>query len=314
MRNKTPFQISTLSAAIASTLFSGYVASQDILLEEVIVTATRRAQSLQDIPINITALSEDTILRDRITDLTDIARVVPGMTVIDQGPRSASTLTVRGLSTSSITATDQSNNGGGTVGTYVGEIPLYVDLKLNDMERVEVLMGPQGTLYGAGTLGGAVRYLPNRPQADALSYQVRGDLYSLDHSSDAGYEGGGTVNIPIIDDKLAFRASVDYLDDPGFIDYNYLVREPGVSNPQPDFNDPNDVNANLKKRKMPIRRRPGPTALPCGIPMRDWTQPCPITIRTRRSVRARSTTGMLSALANTRRHTASWNQINVKTN
>lgn len=249
MRNKTPFQISTLSAAVASTLFSGYVASQDILLEEVMVTATRRAQSLQDIPINITALSADTIERNRLTDLTDIARVVPGMTVIDQGPRSSSTLTVRGLSTSSITATDQTNNGGGTVATYVGEIPLYIDLKLNDMERVEVLMGPQGTLYGAGTLGGAVRYLPNRPQADALSYQLRGDLYSLSHSDDAGYEAGGTVNVPLIDDKLAFRGSVDYLDDPGFIDYNYLVRQAGVSNPQPDFNDPNDVNANLTNKE-----------------------------------------------------------------
>ncbi len=213
------------------------------------MTATRRSESLQDIPINITALSSAIIERDRLTDLNDIARVVPGMTVVDQGPRSSQTLTVRGLNVSSITATDQSNDGGNTVGTYVGEIPLYIDLKLNDMERVEVLMGPQGTLYGAGTMGGAVRYIPNRPQADALSYQVRGDGYGLSHSDDAGYEGGGTVNVPIIADKLALRASVDYLDDPGFIDYNYLVRQAGVSNPQPDFNDPNDVNANLKQKK-----------------------------------------------------------------
>ncbi len=250
MRNKkAPFQISILSAAIASTLISGYATAQESGLEEVIVTATRRSESLQDIPINITALSSTTIERDRLTDLTDIARVVPGMTVVDQGPRSSNTLTVRGLNVSNITATDGSNDGGGTVATYVGEIPLYVDLKLNDMERVEVLMGPQGTLYGAGTMGGAVRYIPNRPQADALSVEARGDLYALSHSDDAGYEGGGTVNIPIIPDTLAFRASADYLDDPGFIDYNYLVRQAGVSNPQPDFSNPNDVNANLKGKK-----------------------------------------------------------------
>ncbi|MCB1707043.1 MAG: TonB-dependent receptor, partial [Halioglobus sp.] len=102
---------------------------------------------------------------------------------------------------------------------------------------------------GAGTLGGAVRYIPNKPQSDALSYELRGDVYDLSHSSDVGYESGGTLNIPIIEDRLAVRASVDYLDDPGFIDYNYLVREAGVSNPQPDFNNPNDVNANLKKKK-----------------------------------------------------------------
>ena len=249
MYNRASFQVSTLAAAITSTLLSTYATAQEAMLEEVVVTATRRSESLQDIPINITALNSAMIERDRLTDLVDIARVVPGMTVVDQGPRSSNTLTVRGLNVSPVNANDQDNDGGNTVGTYVGDIPLYIDLILKDMERVEVLMGPQGTLYGAGTMGGAVRYIPNRPQADALSYQVRGDVYGLSHSDDAGYEGGGTINIPIIPDTLAFRASVDYLDDPGFIDYNYLVREAGVSNPQPDFSDPNDVNANLKKQK-----------------------------------------------------------------
>lgn len=249
MRKNKRFQISTLSAAIASTLMTGYAEAQQSNLEEVIVTATRRSESLQDIPINITSLSATTIERDRLSDLSDIARVVPGMTVIDQGPRSSNTLTVRGLNVTSISATDGTNNGGGTVGTYIGEIPFYVDLKLNDMDRVEVLMGPQGTLYGAGTMGGAVRYIPNRPQTDVLSYQVRGDVYDLSESGDVGYESGGTINIPLIPDKLALRASVDYLDDPGFIDYNYLVRQAGVSNPQPNFSDPNDVNANLKSQK-----------------------------------------------------------------
>jgi outer membrane receptor protein involved in Fe transport len=114
-----------------------------------------------------------------------------------------------------------------------------------------VLRGPQGTLYGAGTMGGAVRYIPQRPQTDAFSYQVRGDVYDLSHSGDAGYEGGGTVNIPLIDDTLAFRASVDYADDPGFIDYNYLVREAGVSYPQPIPGIPAsfDRDANLKSKK-----------------------------------------------------------------
>lgn len=249
MRHNPKFQISALSAAIASTLFSGYAAAQQVVLEEVIVTATRRSSSLQEIPMSITALSGATIERDRLTNLNDVARVVPGMTVVDQGPRSAQTLTVRGLNVGSVTATDQSNDGGNTVGTYVGEIPLYIDLKLNDMDRVEVLMGPQGTLFGAGTMGGAVRYIPNRPETDARSYQLRGDGYDLAHSGDLGYEGGGTVNIPLIADRLAFRASLDYADDPGFIDYNYLVRQAGVSNPQPDFSNPSDVNANLRQKK-----------------------------------------------------------------
>lgn len=215
-------------------------------MEETIVTATRRPESTQNIPINITALDANLLNRERIENLADIARRVPGLTVVDQGPRSGNTLTVRGLTVDSIAAPDFNNDGGGAVATYVGEVPIYVDLKLNDIDRVEVLLGPQGTLYGAGTLGGAIRYIPNKPQSDALSYELRGDLYGLSHSDGAGYEAGGTINIPLIDDKLALRASLDYLDDPGFIDYDYLIRNPGVSNPQPT---PVLSDENIKSQK-----------------------------------------------------------------
>lgn len=239
------FQLSTLSAAVASTLISSYALAQSPVLEEVIVTATRRAESVQDIPLNITALSADMIQRERLSDLTDLARRVPGMTVLEQGARAADVITVRGLNLDSTGPTDGSN-GAQSVGTYVGEVPFYVDIRLNDIERVEVLIGPQGTLYGAGTLAGALRYMPNRPQTDEFSVEVRGDVFELEHSEDLGYDGGATVNIPLIEDKLALRASMDYYDDPGFIDYNFLVREPGVSNPQPDFTNPADVAANLR--------------------------------------------------------------------
>ncbi|MFT4613537.1 MAG: iron complex outermembrane receptor protein [Bacteroidia bacterium] len=250
MRTNTRFQISTLSAAIAATMISGYSETAlSATLEEVMVTATRRSESIQDIPINITALSGDLIARERLDNLSDIARRVPGMTVIDQGSRSSNVTTVRGLNTSSVTAQDGANDGGGTVATYLGDVPMFVDLKLVDMDRVEVLIGPQGTLYGAGTLAGAIRYLPNRPQADAFTIDIRGEGYSLNQSDSLGYDVGGTINIPIIEDRLAFRASVDYEDDPGFIDYNFLVREAGVSNPQPDFSNPADVRANLKQEE-----------------------------------------------------------------
>ncbi len=249
MNNLSKFQISAMSMAVASTLFSGPTFAADGMLEEVIVTATRRSESIQDIPINITALSSDMIERERLSDLSDLARRVPGMTVVDQGPRSGNILTVRGLNVDSLAAAEAlGNSGGDTMGIYVGEIPMYVDLKLNDMERVEVLIGPQGTLYGAGTLGGAVRYIPNKPDPSQTLVEVRGDSYDLNQSDDLGYEGGTTVNIPLIADRLALRASVDYVNDPGFIDYDYLVREGGVSNPQPDFSNPEDVKANLRKK------------------------------------------------------------------
>ncbi len=248
-RNQKTFQLSLISAAVTATLAADFALAQQPLLEEVIVTATRRAASVQDIPLNITALGSDLIERERLTNFAELARRVPGMIVVDQGPRSSNTLTIRGLTTDSIAAPDQTNNTGGTVATYIGEIPFYVDLRLNDMERIEVLRGPQGTLYGAGTLGGAVRYIPNKPQSDGIGVELRGDVFSLSQSDSLGYDGGGTINIPIIEDRLAVRASIDYLDDPGFIDYNFLVREPGVSNPQPNFNDPADVQANLRRKE-----------------------------------------------------------------
>lgn len=251
MQKHTRFQVSVLSAAVASTLTATPVFAQQPILEEVVVTATRRAESVQDIPFNITALNSDLIEREGLSDLSDIARRVPGLTQVDQGPRNGNTLTVRGLSVDSISAPESTlgNSGGNTVGVYMGEIPVYVDWRLNDMDRVEVLIGPQGTLYGAGTLAGAVRYLPNRPQTDELTLQVRGDVYDLNEADDLGYETGFTLNIPIIEDRLAVRAVLDYEDDPGFIDANYLVREAGVSNPQPDFSNPQDVAANLKSKE-----------------------------------------------------------------
>jgi outer membrane receptor protein involved in Fe transport len=101
-------------------------------------------------------------------------------------------------------------------------------------------------LYGSGTLGGTVRYLPNRPDPEGFEAQVRGRFYDIDQGS-TGQDLGFTVNLPLVDDALAIRGSIDYLDDPGYIDYAYVVREAGVSNPQPDFSDPDEVAANLRR-------------------------------------------------------------------
>jgi len=217
--------------------------------EEVTVTATRREERIQDVPLNITAINGSALIDQGISGLADLGRSVPGLFVVDQGGRSANRIIVRGLNATSVGAAEGvDNDGGGTVATYVGEVPLYVDLKPVDIERVEILMGPQGTLYGAGTLGGAIRYIPRRPSFDAPSLTLRGDTYGLAESDDLGGRGGFTINVPF-SETLAFRASAEYLDDPGFIDYNFVVREPGVSNPQPDLSDPAAVDANLRRVK-----------------------------------------------------------------
>ncbi len=235
---------------------------------EVIVTATRRETTVQSAPINISAVGSDQIEAQRLENLREITREVPGVYIPDEGPRSGSPIVFRGLNADPLGAGDGDNSGGGTVATYIGDIPIYLDLRLNDIDRVEFLAGPQGTLYGAGTLGGAIRYIPKRPQFDAPSLEVRGEGYGYSHGSDGSYNVGATVNLPITS-TLAFRASFDRLDDGGFIDQPYVVNQIGVSNPDPNFSDPASVKANthrvdgvnddrVSSARLALRWRPAP--------------------------------------------------------
>lgn len=245
-------RVRTLSLAVVAALGQGAIgasalAQGSVPLEEVVVTASRRATSVQDVPFNIAAIGGDTLEHQRLRSQNSFARWVPGLTVVDQGARATNLMTVRGLNVMSLNGTEfLGNSGGETVQTYLGDIPLFVDLRLHDIDRVEVLIGPQGTLYGASTLGGAVRYIPRAPDATAFSIDTHGDVYSVAHGG-TGFEGNVAINAPIIEDRLAVRASVGWYDDPGFIDYVYVVREPGVSDPSPDFSNPADVAANLHR-------------------------------------------------------------------
>ncbi len=212
--------------------------------EEIIVTATRRSTNIQDVPLNIAAIGEEQIEVLGAGDMSELSQWVPGLHIVNQGARSSNPIVVRGLNADPASSNDGANDGGGTVATYLGDTPLFIDLRLNDTERVEVLLGPQGTLYGAGTLGGAIRYIPNQPDFSAFMLEVRGDAYGYSEGSDISSDVGFTVNVPV-GNTLAIRGSIDYLNDTGFIDYNHVVQEPGVSNPDPDLNNPADVAANL---------------------------------------------------------------------
>lgn len=207
---------------------SAFAQSAPVELDDenaIVVTATRRSTTIQDTPVNISAITSEQMQTLQVDDLRDLGAITPGVTIVDTGPRSAGNIIARGL-----TAT--STGGSGAIGSYLGDIPLYLDFKLIDIDRVEVLLGPQGTLYGKGTLGGAIRYIPARPKNE-FSYSVRARAYTVAHADDFGYSGEATVNVPLIGDVLAFRTSTGYYSDPGFIDYPYLVRTPGVSLAQP---------------------------------------------------------------------------------
>lgn len=219
-------------------------------IEEIIVTATRRGTSIRDVPFNVVALSGEVLDRLRAADLHDLAGLVPGLVVVDQGQRAASRMPVRGLNVASLNESAVLfNSGGGTVATYVGDVPVYVDLRMRDLDRVEVLLGPQGTMYGAGTLGGAVRYIPKRPRTTAWEAALSVSGFGQSESDGIGSDVWGVLNVPLIDERLALRASASRYDDPGFIDYTFLLRESGVSDPNPEFDNPAAVAANLRREK-----------------------------------------------------------------
>ena len=196
----------------------------------VIVTATRREENVQDTPLNIAAVGGAQIEEQGFTDIADVLAYVPGINVVDRGGRQGNPIIVRGLNADPIGPGDGNNDGGGTVATYLGEIPIFVDLKLNDMQRVEVLLGPQGTLYGAGTLGGAIRYIPNRPSFAGNSLQVRAEAYQYSESDSISTDAGFTANWAVTE-NFAIRGSIDKLSDSGFVDQPFVVLRPGVSEP-----------------------------------------------------------------------------------
>ena len=243
-----PFHISAVAGAVLAACSSPSVYAQTVTVDEkqiekVEVTATRRSGTLQEVPINISALTSDVLDQQNIEDLDGVARWVPGLTVTDQGGRNDSPIIVRGLNTNS----SGPGSNGGTVATYFGDIPLFLNMRLVDVDRVEVLIGPQGTLYGAGTLGGAIRYLPKKVDLEFMSGEVTGDVFSISESDSLGGESSIVFNAPIIDGELAVRASLNYFNNPGFLDYNYVVKEGGVSLPDPDWSNEEEVNSNLRR-------------------------------------------------------------------
>jgi len=251
----TLFRNTLLGATILMGVGNTPVLAQDAAAEndnpsDIVVTATRREVSIQDVPINITAVGAEQLARQRIDDVRDLADFTPGMTISDTGPGSTGTIVLRGLN-----ASDSDSSGASyddALGVYLGEVPLYYDFKLLDIARVETLLGPQGTLYGLGTLAGAIRNIPNRPNTEAIEGEVHGRFYGKDHSGKLGYQVDGVLNIPIVRDHIAFRSATGYYYDPGFIDYPLLLQTPGVSLPQPDGPDSiSDAGyaANLTRKK-----------------------------------------------------------------
>lgn len=219
-----------LALAIAGVLAATQSVAQESRIEEVMVTATRREQSVLDVPYNISAVSGEALEGGQITDQADLMRNVTGVGVVDRGYRNSGVINgvmIRGVNTDGSALGDYALSAVPTVSTYVNDTPLYANFVLKDIERVEVLRGPQGTLYGSGSLGGTVRYVTRAPKLGEFDASIGVTGSQVDGSDSMGFSGDGMINIPM-GETLALRVNGTVMDYPGVTDYvNLYVLDDG---------------------------------------------------------------------------------------
>jgi iron complex outermembrane recepter protein len=184
-------------------------------LQEITVTATRHEESLSKVPISVTALTQEAMDLRGIKDFQDIVRFTPGVNVDNSGTNN---ITIRGIA---------STGGAGTTGIYIDDTPIQIRgtafnpddalPKAFDIDRVEVLRGPQGTLFGAGSEGGTVRYITTQPSLTKNSFYSREEV-SYTQGGSINYEAGIAAGGPLIDNTLGARLTVWYRRDGGYID------------------------------------------------------------------------------------------------
>ena len=217
------------TAALAQQASVGDTGSANGALNEIIVTAEKHSESLQKVPLSIVAYTAETLAETGVEDFASLAARIPGVTLNSAGPGQSS-YSIRGIASVGGNAP--------TTGLYIDETPILpsggdgatatIDPDLFDLARIEVLRGPQGTLYGASSMGGTVRFITNQPNLAKEEGAVKVEGSDTQH-------GGGNVrldamyNMPLIEDRVALRMIGTYKDFSGFID-----REVGVWAPNPN--------------------------------------------------------------------------------
>ena len=186
--------------------------------EEVVVTAQKRTEAIAEIPASVTVVPEQLLEQQHVDDFKDLLPLVPGLSLTETRPGSTR-VTLRGVNTGGVAS---------TIGIYFDDVPFGSstglangsisagDFDTFDVARVEVLRGPQGTLYGASSLGGVLKFVPNRPRNDRFEARLLGSAETVDNG-DPGYSLTGMANVPL-GAKAAVRASGFYRSDSGFID------------------------------------------------------------------------------------------------
>ena len=209
-----------LGTAIATTLFAisggNAIAADEAtdperpILEEIVVTATYRDTAEMDTPIAISVVNEEMIEARGILDLMDLAQSMPSLTVT-QNASSTTNVSIRGIE--SVSGYHPSLQNASTTSIYIDDTPVTTGQMPNrqisgvmfDLERVEVIKGPQGTLFGESSMAGTIRYISNKPDLNETAYKVQANITSMDQSDDSGYKVNAMVNIPLVQDEFAVR-------------------------------------------------------------------------------------------------------------
>ena len=194
--------------------------AQEDSLPEIVVTAQKREERLRDVPMSLSAIDADALLAENAVRIEDYFARIPGFSATSTSAGRVS-LAVRGVTTGT------GNNP--TVGVTIDDVPIgsstgigYGDILVPELdpatlERIEVLRGPQGTLYGASSLGGLLKYVTARPRMNTLGGRLEADASTLAHGG-FGRSVRGMLNLPIVDDRLAMRVNAFHRHDPGYVD------------------------------------------------------------------------------------------------
>jgi iron complex outermembrane receptor protein len=196
--------------AMAQTAPAGANAPEAVSLDEIVVTAQRRSERLQDVPVTVTAFGAEEVRQARIREIDDVATRTPGLN-FDAFPASQPRIAIRGIGSS-----DRGAAGDPSSAVFLDEIylgrPAAVAFDAFDVSRIEVLKGPQGTLYGRNVVGGAINVVTNRPDFDRVD--AAGEVTAGNYKR---VEGAGYVNAPFADGKAAFRASGSWRTHDGYV-------------------------------------------------------------------------------------------------
>lgn len=231
MKTKTMLSASAAVCALAAALPQGHALTQTEQEPErqetqqrgpapevIMVTATRRAESVQDVPLSISTLSQDDLNEKGIVGYEGLAYETPGV-VLNKPTANFNNFTARGVATNGYNANLQS-----PVAIYIDELPIsangnstILDPSLFDVERIEFLRGPQGTLFGAGSLSGALRIITKEPDPGAFAFSALGDV-GVTGSESVRQRYNAMVNIPLVEDKLALRVVGFHRNEEGYVD------------------------------------------------------------------------------------------------